>query len=85
MIRLGKVYKNWMVDLQPKSRKLVYRGLRLIEQLGGVPASEAEKVFDASQKHVKVAILMAQKGLNYPAAVRRLKKANGFLQKALGE
>jgi N-acetylmuramic acid 6-phosphate etherase len=83
MIRLGKVYKNWMVDLQPKSRKLVFRGLRLIEELGGVPGPEAEKIFEASQKHVKVAILMAQKGWDYPAAVRKLRKANGFLQKAL--
>lgn len=84
MIQLGKVYKNWMVDLQPKSQKLVYRGLRLIETLGGVPAAEAEKVFDASQKHVKAAILMAQKGWDYPTAVRKLKKTGGFLQKALG-
>ena len=85
MIRMGKVYRNWMVDLQPKSRKLVFRGLRLIEQLGGVPAAEAEKVFAASQKHVKVAILMAQKKWDYPTAVRKLRKANGFLQKALEE
>ena len=83
MIQLGKVYQNWMVDLQPKSKKLVHRGLGLIERLGHVSSREAERYFEASRKKVKVAILMAQKNWDYPTAVRRLKKANGFLSKAL--
>ncbi len=83
MIQLGKVYRNWMVDLQPKSRKLVFRGLRLIETLGEVPAHQAERYFTAAKRKVKVAILMAQKNWDYATAVQKLKKANGFLSKAL--
>lgn len=83
MVQMGKVYQNWMVDLQPKSKKLVFRGLRLIERLGEVSAKEAEKHYAASQNKVKVAILMAQKRLDYQTAVRKLEKADGFLKKAL--
>lgn len=42
MIRIGKVYGNLMVDLQPSNEKLVYRAKRIIGmgdirayQLGG--------------------------------------------------
>lgn len=83
MIQLGKIYQNWMVDLQPKSQKLVYRGLRLIEKLGEVPSDQAEKLFTQSRKQVKPAILMAKTGIDYPSAKRRLKKAGGFLKRAL--
>ncbi len=83
MIQLGKVYQNWMVDLQPKSKKLVFRGLRFIEALGKVSPQEAEKLYTASQKKVKSAIVMARKGCDYKTAQAKLKKSNGFLKKAL--
>lgn len=83
MIRLGKVYRNWMVDLQPKSKKLKARALRLIERLGKVKSKEAEKLLLEARNQVKVAILMGRKGWKYSTAVSELKKANGFLKKAL--
>lgn len=83
MIRLGKVYQNWMVDLQPKSKKLVFRGLRLIEKLGKVPPQKAEQLFKASDKKVKIAILMAKKSWDYKTALNALKKSGGFLSNAL--
>lgn len=83
MIRRGKVYQNWMVDLQPKSKKLVYRGLRLIEKLGKVPAQKAEQLFRASNRKVKIAILMAKRSWDYKTALCALKKSNGFLSKAI--
>src|SRR5437660_7744200 len=36
MARLGKMYGNRMVDLQPRSQKLHERALRLVVELGGV-------------------------------------------------
>lgn len=56
MVRLGKVYGHWMVDLQPKSAKLVARGIRLIERLGRTSEKEAERLFKATKGRVKVAI-----------------------------
>ena len=85
MIRLGKVYGHWMVDLQPKSQKLRARALRLVAQLGRVNPQKAERLLKEARGHAKTAILMARTGLDVQAATKRLKRADGFLRKALGE
>ena len=83
MVRLGKVYGNRMVDLQPKSRKLVERGIGLIQEFGRVREANARKLFQASRGRVKVAIVMARKNVSYTEATRSLKTADGFLRKVL--
>ncbi len=84
LVRSGKAYDNWMVDLQPRSRKLIARGLRLIRILGGVSEKEAQELFKAAGGRVKHAILMARKKISRQEAATRLKSAKGFLRKALG-
>ena len=83
MIRLGKVYQNWMVDLQPKSKKLRARALRIIQRLGSVPPRKAEICLEDAKRNVKLAILMAKKGWDYPTAAAKLKSSSGFLRHAL--
>ncbi len=83
MVRLGKVYGNRMVDLAPKSRKLVERGVRLIQDLGHVSEKEARRLFKESRRHVKAAIVMARKKISYPHAVENLTRARGFLRNVL--
>ena len=83
MIQLGKVYQNWMVDLQPKSKKLEARALRLISHLGSISTDEAKDLFLKSRKNVKAAILMARKGWDYSTAIKKLKQSGGFLEKTL--
>ena len=83
MVRLGKVYGNRMVDLQPKSKKLKARGLRILKELSGVSDREAAKLFTQAKGSVKLAILMARKNLTYRDAVRTLRKKGGFLRQAL--
>ncbi|MFN0118229.1 MAG: N-acetylmuramic acid 6-phosphate etherase [Elusimicrobiota bacterium] len=83
MIRLGKVYGNRMVDLQPKSKKLEARALRLIRELGEVTQQEAEKLMSASNGHAKTAIVMAKLKVNFNQAKLLLKKNDGLLHKVL--
>jgi len=83
MVQLGKVYQNWMVDLQPKSRKLEARALRLVCHLGGLPEKKASKVLTAAGGHAKTAILMARTGCDAKTAQKNLVAAQGFLAKAL--
>lgn len=83
MIRLGKVYQNWMVDLQPKSKKLEARALRLIQMLGKVSEPEAKKYLTASGKQVKTAILMARQKVDAKKARTRLLQTSGLLKPAL--
>ncbi len=83
MIQMGKVYQNWMVDLQPKSKKLKARALRLVERLGEVSPTEAETYLHKAHNQVKTAILMAKKGYDYKTASAKLKATADYLQKAI--
>ncbi|MFA5975567.1 MAG: N-acetylmuramic acid 6-phosphate etherase [Elusimicrobiota bacterium] len=85
MVRLGKVYRNYMVDLQPKSKKLVARGIRFLKLLGRVSDARAKRLFQEARGQVKVGILMSRGHLTRPQALQRLAKTKGFLGKALSE
>lgn len=84
MVQIGKVYGNRMVDLEPRSRKLVERGIRLVQELTGLSRQGAEKVFRQAGGHVKTAVVMAGRRLSRSQAREALKKAGGFLRSALG-
>ncbi|MCB9800009.1 MAG: N-acetylmuramic acid 6-phosphate etherase [Candidatus Omnitrophica bacterium] len=79
MVQMGKVYENWMVDVQPKSNKLRARAIRLISHLGRVDPKKAAHYLEKSKRNVKCAIVMARTGMNYSEASRTLKKHSGFL------
>lgn len=83
MVRVGKVYGQWMVDLQPRSKKLVARGTNLIALLGGVSMAEARKLLSRSGGRVKTAIVMARKKTSRRDAERVLDEAKGFLREVL--
>lgn len=82
MARLGKVYGNRMVDLQPRSRKLRERAARLVAEVGGVAPTAARRLLRAARDRVPVAIVMARRGLDAGAAARTLHTA-GSLRAAL--
>lgn len=83
MVRLGKVYGNLMVDLQPRSKKLKARGLGILKRFAGISDEKAERLFKKAKGRVIVAILMAKKNFSYVRALRALKETDGFLRKAL--
>ena len=84
LVRLGKTYGNRMVDLQPKSKKLVARSTHLIQDIGKVSESEAFALLGRSGRHAKTAIVMARLGCTAVEARRRLQQAGGFLRKVIG-
>lgn len=59
MIKLGKVYQNYMVDVQPTNEKLKSRATHMIQEITGVSKEEAQALYKESNAHVKVAIVMA--------------------------
>jgi N-acetylmuramic acid 6-phosphate etherase len=83
MARLGKVYGNRMVDLQPRSRKLQERALRLVMELGGVSRARARRLL-ADGGSVRVAIVMARTGRSATDARRALRDAGNFLAPLIG-
>lgn len=85
MIRLGHVYRNLMVNVQPKNDKLVDRARRIISQAAGVSYERASELLEASGRSVKTAIVMARLGVQRPDAEARLRAAEGRIAAALGE
>jgi N-acetylmuramic acid 6-phosphate etherase len=82
MARLGKVYGNRMIDVQPRSRKLRARAIRLVADLGGVSRRAARRLLRSAGQRVPVAVVMAHRGLAADAATRALRDA-GSLRAAL--
>lgn len=83
MVRLGKVYENLMVDLQPTNGKLRERAVSIISLLGGVPRHLAEGALVASHERAKTAILMVKRKLGRVQAEELLERNKGSLRNAL--
>jgi N-acetylmuramic acid 6-phosphate etherase len=83
MVQLGKVYGNWMVDLQPRSKKLKARALRMVKRFTRLSDQRVKALLTKSKGNVKIAILMARRNLSYREALRTLQQTDGFLREAL--
>lgn len=83
MIRLGHVYGNLMVNVQPKNEKLVDRSRRIIMEASGVSYERAAELLTASGGSVKIAIVMAKLNVDRAAAERKLDEARGRIGTAV--
>ncbi|MCL1630724.1 N-acetylmuramic acid 6-phosphate etherase [Sporolactobacillus sp. CPB3-1] len=83
MVRIGKVYGNLMVDVQPSNKKLIERSKRMIMEAVGCSYETAECQFEKAGHNVKAAIVMSLLHCSYDEAIDRLQKANGFVRKTL--
>ena len=83
MARLGKVYGNRMVDVQPRSAKLRARAERLVEEIAGVRPARARRVLQQARGRVRLAVVMARRNLPAGAAARVLRAAGGSLRSVL--
>ncbi len=84
MVRLGYVYGNLMVNVQPTNEKLVDRAERIIAQATGASAEQAAMLLQQAGT-VPVAILMHRRGLSRVDAEQALQAAGGSVRSALGE
>jgi N-acetylmuramic acid 6-phosphate etherase len=83
MIRLGYVYGNLMVNVQPKNSKLEDRAKRIIAESAGVSYEQAGELLGKSAGNVKVAIVMSRLAIDRVAAEARLAAAGGRVSGAL--
>jgi len=82
MIRLGYVYGNFMVNMQPSNEKLVDRARRIIVSIAGVSYDEASRLLNAAGS-VRTAIVMHKLNLTRAEAEAKLSAAHGRLRTAL--
>lgn len=83
MIRIGKTYHNYMIDLRLLNQKLYQRGCRFVSEIAHVSEDEAEKYIEQSKHEVKTACIMAAQKVSYQEAHRLLKQNQGILRKIL--
>ncbi len=85
MIRLGKVYSNLMVDVQPTNAKLRQRAVRLVQQATSTDPITAEQALAESAGEVKTAIATLCLQISAPEARTRLSEVNGHLRQLVNE
>jgi N-acetylmuramic acid 6-phosphate etherase len=83
MVRLGYVYENLMVNVQPTNSKLEDRARRIIQQVAGVSIERAAELLELGGRKVRTAIVIAKKGVSRAEAERLLAAAHGKLAEVL--
>jgi N-acetylmuramic acid 6-phosphate etherase len=83
MTRLGYVYGNLMVNLQLKNEKLIERGISIVQRVAKVNRDVALATLEAADMKVAVALVMLCATVTKPEAIRRLKRAQNSIRKAI--
>ena len=85
MIKIGKTYENFMIDLKATNEKLKDRAIRIVSQIAKVDNSTAFKVLTECDWKIKTAIVMLIKKTDRLAAEKELKSYCGVLRRVLKE
>lgn len=83
MIRLGLVYRNRMVNVQPSNEKLRDRARRIVRETTGCTAERAAALLEASGGKVAAAIVMERLRVSAGRAEQLLAAAHGRIADAL--
>ena len=82
MIKIGKTYENYMIDLQLTNKKLVERGTRFISEICDISQQDASLLLKKT-KNVKTACVMCLKQCTKEEAEKLLAQHHGILRKVL--
>ncbi len=85
MIRLGRVYDNWMAGVTATNRKLRARALAVLREVSGMREAAARRALAAARGDVRVALVMLKRWVTRQQAEFALAAAGGDLRRALGE
>lgn len=83
MIKLGKVYRNLMVDLNATNQKLRDRSVRIVSQLTGLSQTKAQKLLKQAKGKVKPAVVMHFRNVDSCRADAILQESKQSLRKAI--
>ncbi|DAA83547.1 MAG TPA: N-acetylmuramic acid 6-phosphate etherase [Cyanobacteria bacterium UBA10660] len=83
MIKIGKTYENFMIDLKAVNEKLKDRAIRIVSQIAGVTNGEALASLLKCNWEIKTAIVMNQLKVDTDEARLELKKHGGVLRKII--
>lgn len=85
MIKIGKTYENFMIDLKATNEKLKDRAIRIVSEIAEVNISTAFQTLRNCNWKIKPAIVSIVKNISIEEANVELKKYHGVLRRVLGE
>lgn len=80
MIRSGKVYGNYMVNVQPTNEKLFKRSINMIKVINEITEEEASKLFEESGRSVAIATIMHKTGVSKETAEKTFAEYDGMIR-----
>ena len=83
MIKIGKTYENFMIDLKAVNEKLKDRAIRIVSQIAHVSNSEALAALLKCDWEIKTSIIMITMKKNVEDARHELKKYGGVLRRII--
>ena len=83
MVRIGRIYGNWMVHVALTNQKLRRRGARILEEAAGVSPSTAEHALRQAGHNMPAALVMLKTGSSAREARQRLAAAGGRVLEVL--
>ena len=83
MIKLNKVYKNFMIDLKISNIKLLDRAINIISNITGENQDKSKLLLNKSNKNIKSAIVMHSLNVSYDKSLEIIRNNNGNMSKII--
>ena len=83
MIRVGKIFKGYMVDVQPTNQKLKQRATNILAKVTNLSQEEARKVLEDNHFDLKVAIISQLHHISAEEAEQLLRENQMNIVKAM--
>lgn len=83
MIRLGRVFDNWMIGVALTNQKLRARGLRILMEASGADVAESTRALRQSGHNLAAALIMLKTGASVQEAQRLLRDTQGHVYNAI--
>ncbi|WEA75418.1 N-acetylmuramic acid 6-phosphate etherase [Enterococcus faecalis] len=83
MVKVGNIYQNLMVNVQPTNGKLMQRATNIIKEAAEIEESQAKEYLEAAQLEVAPAIVMAKAHVDFQKAKQLLAEHDGRISEVL--
>ncbi|EJM6125361.1 N-acetylmuramic acid 6-phosphate etherase [Enterococcus faecalis] len=83
MVKVGNIYQNLMVNVQPTNEKLMQRATNIIKEAAEIEESQAKEYLEAAQLEVAPAIVMAKAHVDFQKAKQLLAEHDGLISEVL--
>ncbi|NLC96951.1 MAG: N-acetylmuramic acid 6-phosphate etherase [Erysipelotrichaceae bacterium] len=83
MIKTGKVYQNYMINVLATNEKLVDRSIRILSNITNLSEQEAISLFEKSEQNVALGLIMHEANTNLTVSKQALSDNDNSVYKAI--